>query len=254
MKDMLAVMLAAQADVQRQLTGLDVTQLKGDSLADYMRTMGWACSDELHEAVNETGWKPWATSRHINHEEFMGEMTDAWLFFMNLMLAGGMTADDLIDRTAKKQDNALIRFANGYDGKTSKCPKCKRAYDNEGVKCTPPHSGPDGAGAAYCGYVKAGDMACPICDKELTSPGVMCRPANRYQGTRTYCVTFNTYGEPIELPSSEDHCDACLSPLSETSCNNPGKFSIGWCARYKCGHSPTHGLMHGSHGKDKASA
>lgn len=163
MTDMLAVMLAAQRDVQLTLTGEDPGKLEGDRFADYMRTMGWSCADELHEAVNETGWKPWATSRHINREEFMGEMTDAWLFFMNLMLAGGMTADDLIDRTAKKQDNALARFAAKYDGVTTKCPLCKRAYDNDGVKCEPANDAHPNPICAYIAVPKPGVPSCPVC-------------------------------------------------------------------------------------------
>lgn len=96
-----------------------------------------ACTDELHEALGESGWKPWASSNHLNREAFQAEMVDAWHFFMNLMLHSGMTATDLYDGYVKKNAKNLQRQADGYDGVTTKCPGCKRAYDDEAVKCYP---------------------------------------------------------------------------------------------------------------------
>lgn len=94
-----------------------------------------ACTDELHEALGETGWKPWATSNHLNREEFHAELVDAWHFFMNLMLHSGMTADDLYHGYIKKNASNLKRQAEGYDGVSTKCPGCHRAYDDPAVKC-----------------------------------------------------------------------------------------------------------------------
>jgi dimeric dUTPase (all-alpha-NTP-PPase superfamily) len=96
-----------------------------------------ACEDELHEALAETGWKPWATSNHINTEAFHSEMVDAWHFFMNLMLHSGMTADDLYRGYIEKNAKNIKRQADGYDGVTTKCSKCGRAMDDTAVKCSP---------------------------------------------------------------------------------------------------------------------
>lgn len=134
--DILAAMVESQRLVQ-QAHGYDFKTMIPEDRMEYLRTMTLACTSELHEALDETGWKPWASSMHMNLEEWKGEMTDAWLFFMNLMLVGGMTAEDLISRTAKKQDNAYTRVKDGYDGVSTKCPICRRAYDNDGVKCRP---------------------------------------------------------------------------------------------------------------------
>jgi dimeric dUTPase (all-alpha-NTP-PPase superfamily) len=96
-----------------------------------------ACTDELHEALGETGWKPWATSNHINTAAFHSEMVDAWHFFMNLMLHSGMTADDLYRGYVDKNAKNIKRQADGYDGVSTKCPDCKRAYDDDAVGCMP---------------------------------------------------------------------------------------------------------------------
>jgi dimeric dUTPase (all-alpha-NTP-PPase superfamily) len=103
-----------------------------------------ACTDELHEALAETGWKPWATSNHINTEAFKAEMVDAWHFFMNLMLHSGMTADDLYQGYITKNAKNIQRQADGYDGVSTKCPRCHRAADDEAVECRP-HDTSDGA-------------------------------------------------------------------------------------------------------------
>jgi hypothetical protein len=134
--NMVQAMIESQRLVQEKY-GHNFEKMSPKDRMAYLTTMTTACTSELHEALAETGWKPWASSNHINRDEWMGEMTDAWLFFMNLMLAGGMTARDLIEITAKKQENSYKRISEGYDGVSTKCPVCRRAYDNDGVKCTP---------------------------------------------------------------------------------------------------------------------
>lgn len=248
--DSLHTMLADQAEAQKTI-GNDHTAMTPDQWADHMRTMAFSVCDEVHEAMAEVGWKPWATSRHINSEEFMGEMTDAWLFFMNMMIAGGMTAEDLIARTAKKQNNLLNRIASGYDGRTTKCGRCKRAYDNEGVKCRPGKFGELG----QCAYVSnSPDLSltsfviCSSCTTPLDDahPLATCRPASAYQGTAGYCDR-NGYLPAIQLPDWSTHCMACCASLDRFGCVNPSKQGMGWCARYKSAHSDNHGLMHTSH-------
>jgi hypothetical protein len=60
---------------------------------------------------------------------------------MNLLLAAfpGMTPDDLapLIEFSYRQKNALNvqRQADGYDGKTGKCYRCKRALDDTAVEC-----------------------------------------------------------------------------------------------------------------------
>ena len=129
---MLAAMLEMQLDLQRQHMGGDPRELTGDAMADFMRWNAYALEDELHEATTEVGWKPWATSRHINREAFMKEMVDAFHFFMNMLLCAnpGTFPEDIAKEffqlyRAKNAVNAQ-RQADGYDGVSTKCPNCKR--------------------------------------------------------------------------------------------------------------------------------
>jgi len=135
--DRLEAMLDRQYDLQaRVFKTLDPDMSDEDKMA-FVRTHVLALIDELHEALAETGWKPWATSNHLNADAFKGELVDAWHFFMNLMLVANMTAEDLYVRYMDKQRVNRKRQADGYDGVSSKCPGCRRAYDDVAVTCRP---------------------------------------------------------------------------------------------------------------------
>lgn len=134
----LTKMLEMQRSLQlRYNNGKAIEDFSDAERMEAIRDNILACTDELHEAMAETGWKPWATSNHINVKSFHSEMVDAWHFFMNLMLHSGMTADDLYQGYVDKHQTNIKRQDDGYDGITGKCPICKRAYDDKGVKCTP---------------------------------------------------------------------------------------------------------------------
>lgn len=103
--------------------------------ANFMRWNAFALTDEIHEAMAECGWKPWATSRHLDREKFFKEMVDAFHFFMNLLLGASMGMDpSQIAREfckfyyEKNKVNAQ-RQVEGYDGVSTKCPECKRELD-----------------------------------------------------------------------------------------------------------------------------
>lgn len=117
----------------------------------YLRTQALALTDELHEALAETGWKPWATSNHLNRDAYAGELADVFIFFMNLMLTADITPSELMDLVKAKQIKNMQRQDDGYDGVATKCPQCKRAYDDDAVSCHPA-SGLHGWATSYCGY------------------------------------------------------------------------------------------------------
>lgn len=108
--------------------------LRGDDRATFLVWNMYALMDELHEAMDETGWKPWATSRHLDADKMLKEMVDAWHFFMNVLLViggeKGWSTDELAAAfsDAYEHKNAVNaeRQAEGYDGLSSKCPHCKR--------------------------------------------------------------------------------------------------------------------------------
>jgi hypothetical protein len=140
-------MLQMQRDLQLMYNnGKTIEQFTDEERMQAIRDNVLACTDELHEAMNESGWKPWATSNHLNREAFKSELVDAWHFFMNLMLHSGMTADDLYQGYLAKNVKNIQRQADNYDGVSTKCPTCKGAYDDDAVKCYP-------AGIELGGYV-----------------------------------------------------------------------------------------------------
>jgi hypothetical protein len=134
MEDRFQLMLEMQRQLQLKMPPPNrvPADLRGDDMADFMRWNAWACEDEIHEAMAEVGWKPWATSRHINHDAFMKEMVDAWHFFMNLLLCGcqGMTPTEIADEFTRRyiEKNAVNaqRQEEGYDGVKDKCAQCHR--------------------------------------------------------------------------------------------------------------------------------
>lgn len=135
--DMLETMLNLQGNLQERLIGVNPANIDdAEKRIEFIRNMILALTDELHEVLNETGWKPWATSRHINEEAFKNELIDAWHFFMNLILVSGMSPDEFYIRYRQKREKNIKRNREGYDG-LNKCPSCKRAYDDDAVECTP---------------------------------------------------------------------------------------------------------------------
>ena len=103
--------------------------LEGERI-EFIKWNVLALTDELHEALAEVGWKPWASSRHIKREAYVGELVDAWHFLMNLFLVVGVDADELYDRYVEKRQRNDARMVQGYDGVTGKCPVCRRALDD----------------------------------------------------------------------------------------------------------------------------
>jgi DNA-directed RNA polymerase subunit M/transcription elongation factor TFIIS len=107
-------------------------ELDPEARAEFIRWNVLALEDELHEALGEVGWKPWATSRHLNREAYKKELVDALHFFTNLCLAAGITADELVNDYFKKAEVNAQRQVDGYDGVTTKCPGCRRELDRIG--------------------------------------------------------------------------------------------------------------------------
>ena len=121
--------------LQVESYGASPMHLEDEARIEFIRWNILAMTDELHEALAETGWKPWATSRHVNEEAFKGELVDVLHFFVNLCLVAGMDGDELFERYLEKRQRNAKRQRDGYDGVSTKCPKCKRALDDADVRC-----------------------------------------------------------------------------------------------------------------------
>jgi hypothetical protein len=96
---------------------------------EYIRWNVLALNDELHEALAETGWKPWASSNHFNRVEYTRELVDALHFLLNLMLVAGYEPHEIVSMYLYKSQKNARRQENGYDGIQDKCPSCRREVD-----------------------------------------------------------------------------------------------------------------------------
>lgn len=126
-----------QRDFQVRILDALPSELSDREKMEYIREQSLALMAEVHEALGETGWKSWASSRHINREAFKGELADVFCFFMNLMLVADITPAELMDATTRKIKKNHQRQDEAYDGVSTKCPGCKRAYDDDAVECKP---------------------------------------------------------------------------------------------------------------------
>lgn len=127
---MLEEIFRKQYELQTQSFGNDFARMTDEERIEFIKDMLLAGLDEFHEALAEIGWKPWATSRHINREAFLGELIDVLHFWVNLCLAVGADADEILYRYNEKASRNRKRQADGYDGVSGKCEYCKRALDD----------------------------------------------------------------------------------------------------------------------------
>lgn len=116
--------------------GIPLHKYPPERAVQFIAVQAYALEDEIHEATDEVGWKPWASSNHINEDAFKGELVDAFHFFMNLMGVVDMQPAELLERYELKAAKNLKRQQEGYDGVSTKCPICHRALDDDAVKCT----------------------------------------------------------------------------------------------------------------------
>ncbi|AYN55899.2 deoxyuridine triphosphatase [Microbacterium phage Coltrane] len=138
--DRLQQLLNSQEDLQINSYGNSPAGLlpeNPEAAIEFIRWNVLALTDELHELLAETGWKPWATSRHVNLTAARGELVDAFHFFMNLALVLNMDGTELFEQYQAKRAKNAKRQEDGYDGVTGKCPGCKRAMDDDATACYP---------------------------------------------------------------------------------------------------------------------
>lgn len=128
-------LLERQRSIQQVFIGDDPGNLPDARKMAFVMETGTALIHEVVEAMNETGWKPWASSNHINREAYREELADVYIFLMNMMLIDGMTTRELAMLVDAKQAKNLKRQQQGYTGVTEKCPGCQSALDGAGIGC-----------------------------------------------------------------------------------------------------------------------
>lgn len=135
----LTSMIELQRQLQTRSFGFDFEAMTEQERVEYLRWNVLALTDELHEILSETSWKPWAKTTYIHDEKAFNELVDAFHFLMNLMLVifptldSGRLAQELATRYAKKNAVNVKRSEMNYDGKTTKCDGCRRALDDPGM-------------------------------------------------------------------------------------------------------------------------
>lgn len=109
-------LLEKQLQLQRDSFGLDPPNMKGDVRAEFIRWNVLAAVNELCEMMNETGWKPWATSRHFNRELYLVEGVDVLHFLLNLFLVATTDGHEISERYKMKHAVNADRQTKGYTG------------------------------------------------------------------------------------------------------------------------------------------
>lgn len=71
--------------------------------------------EEMYEAINHLKNKPWKQSeRGVDHDAFMGELGDAWHFFIEMHIIAGITAEDVFMAYFGAAAKNIERQGNGY--------------------------------------------------------------------------------------------------------------------------------------------
>lgn len=115
--------------LQEKSFGHELPKALDGDLVGYVVTNVLAATDELHEALNEVSWKPWAAAEFVNREAFIGELVDTLHFVGNLLVGVGCTDEELNSAYLEKMERNRLRQQVGYTG-LEKCSDCKRALDD----------------------------------------------------------------------------------------------------------------------------
>lgn len=129
-RDLLVTIYDWQHKMQVDTFKTNFERMTNEEVIEYIRWNTIALEDELHEALGEIGWKPWAESRHINREAYIGELIDALHFLLNLFIVVDAGPVEIFERYAEKRARNITRQLEGYDGVSGKCQNCHRAMDD----------------------------------------------------------------------------------------------------------------------------
>lgn len=134
----LTELVRKQHQLQVDAHDADPLTMTNEERVVFIRWNVLALENELHEMLQEVGWKPWATSRHVNEQAALRELVDAFHFLMNLALAIAprgwdvtQITDEFVTEYLFKRLKNQKRQEDGYDGVTGKCPTCHREVDDE---------------------------------------------------------------------------------------------------------------------------
>lgn len=111
-------LLHMQKVIQEETFNHHFQKMTHQEKVSFIREMVLATTHELHEAMDETGWKYWSTADHFYQNRYMSELVDALLMLLNLFLVTGMYPDDIadlvLDQAQMKQKLNIQRQESGY--------------------------------------------------------------------------------------------------------------------------------------------
>lgn len=127
--------LDLQHKLQVESFGVDPRVLSEEEAAGYIQWNVLAATDELHEALQEVRWKPWATpyGGFVDRDRYVKELVDLLHFVANLLLVANVTGEELEVAYRSKHDVNAKRQEEGYDGVQVKCVNCSRDLEEAGV-------------------------------------------------------------------------------------------------------------------------
>lgn len=131
-----------QAENQRVAYGHEIDSMAAKERIDFIHWNVLALQAEVIELLEETPWKPWSknfATGEYHTEAIESEAADIVCFFVNILLACGITSEALEAAYFAKADKNASRQTEGYDVSDAKwkCPVCGRALDDPGTKCRP---------------------------------------------------------------------------------------------------------------------
>lgn len=115
--------------LQEEFYGQKFEDFTHEQLVEWVRINILAAEDELHEALGEISWKPWASSQFFNRDAYLGEIVDVLHFVGNLLAGAGVSDVELNAAYLEKMERNRARQRAGYTG-IDKCRRCKRAVDD----------------------------------------------------------------------------------------------------------------------------
>ena len=121
--DKLEEMLSLQSRLQ-SLYGAHPDDMDAIDRQRLIGNMTLAATDELHEFLNRTPWKPWKVYRSSDFDptpdelkEIKMELVDVLHFWMVLCLAFNMSADEIFGFYMAKNKENIDRLDRGYSKK-----------------------------------------------------------------------------------------------------------------------------------------
>lgn len=149
--DKLLQIWIAQRDSQAE-RGYNFGYMSTEETIEYIKWNVLALTAELHEALDETQWKPWSKGKAvINRDAFIGELIDALHFLLNLFLGVGAIPSEITSRFMEKNAKNHTRFVTEYNG-MDKCAQCRRELDTNAHLAPGSITITNDAGKKFCSY------------------------------------------------------------------------------------------------------